>query len=71
MKNSIVEVFWEDARVSVDGSMPELPVMRSIGVIIDRNKKRILLCSMFGMDKDPRIITAIPTSLVRNVRRVR
>ena len=71
MKDKIVEIFWEDAFVSVDGSMPELPVMRSIGVIIDSNKTRILLCSMYGKDNDPRIITAIPKSLIRKVRKIK
>ena len=66
----IYTVTWADARVSVDGSFPNLPIMTSIGVIIKKDKERVLICSLFGENDEPRVITAIPASLIRKIKKV-
>ena len=67
---TIVTVQWIDARVSVDGSNPTLPLMTSIGVITHRDKEKVVVCSLFGENKDQRVLTAIPKSLIRKIKKV-
>ena len=68
MGMKVVIVQWLDARVSVDGTSPTLPLMTSIGVITHKDKEKIILCSMFGENKDQRVIMAIPTVLVKSIK---
>jgi hypothetical protein len=65
--NRAVCVKWLDAQVSVDGTPPTLPVMTSYGVVIVSAKDRICLCSMFGEDNEPRVVMAIPRSLIKTI----
>ena len=67
---TIYTVTWEDARVSVDGSNPTLPLMTSIGVITHKDKEKIVICSLFGEGMDPRILTVIPRSLIRKIKKL-
>ena len=67
---TIYTVEWIDARVSVDGSIPTLPLMTSIGVIIKKDKEKVLVCSLFGENNDPRVIIAIPASLIRKIKKI-
>ena len=66
----VVKVEWVDARVSVDGLPADLPVMTSYGIVIYKDKTKICICSLFGENNEPRIVQAIPTSLVRKIRRI-
>lgn len=67
----ICTVEWTDARVSVDGSNCTLPIMTSIGVIIDKDKDRVVICSLFGEDMEPRIVTTIPRSIIKKIKVVK
>jgi hypothetical protein len=62
-----VEITWLDAKVSVEGGLPDLPLMTSIGVVIHKDKLKTCVCSLFGPGGDPRIVTSIPTCLIKSV----
>jgi len=64
-----VIVEWWDAKVSVDGEMPDLPLMRSYGVIVYIGKDKVCIASLLGTNGDPRIITAIPRCLIKKISR--
>jgi hypothetical protein len=67
-----VIVKWVDAKVFVDPTEKfDLPIMTSIGFILSYTKEKLLLSNLIGTDNDPRIIVGIPSSLVRNVKRLR
>ena len=68
-----VVVKWVDAKVFVDPTDGpfDLPIMTSVGFLLSHTKEKLLLSNLIGTDNDPRIITAIPSSLVRNVKRLR
>ena len=66
MPHKVVKITWTDARVSVDGPC-DLPLMTSYGVIIYKDKKKVCICSLFGENGEPRIVQAIPSSLVRKI----
>ncbi len=68
MKVSVIQ--WLDARVSIDGTSPTLPLMTSIGVITHQDKEKIILCSMFGENKDQRVLMAIPKVLIRSIKKI-
>ena len=68
-----VVVRWLDAKVfieSSDGPL-DLPIMTSIGFLVSHTKEKLILSNLIGTDTDHRIIVVIPTSLVRNVKRLR
>ena len=65
----VSKVTWIDARVSVDGLPADLPMMTSYGVIIYKDKKKTCICSLFGENNEPRIVTAIPTSLILKIKK--
>ena len=67
---TISMVTWVDARVSVDGTNPTLPLMTSIGVITHKDKEKVVICSLFGEGMEPRILTAIPRSLIRKIKKI-
>ena len=64
-----VIVKWADAKVFIESSDGpiDLPIMTSIGFLISYTKEKLLLSSLIGTDTDHRIITAIPSSLIRNI----
>ena len=66
-----VEVVWRDAVVNIDGEIPEVALMTSVGYIHSKDKNRLILVSMYGSKKDPRITTTIPTSLIKSIRRLK
>jgi len=67
LTHKCVCVEWLDAKVNVDGEMPELPLMKSYGVIIYKGKDKVCIASLLGTNSDPRIITAIPRSLIKKI----
>ena len=69
--SQIHRIEWLDARVSVDGLPADLPIMTSYGIVIYKDKTKVCICSLFGENDEPRIVQAIPSSLVRNVKRLR
>lgn len=66
-RSQVHRVEWIDARVTVDGLPADLPIMTSYGVIIYKDKKKVCVCSLFGENREPRIVTAIPTSLIKKI----
>jgi len=71
VSSQVHRIEWTDARVSVDGLPADLPIMTSYGIIIYKDKKKVCLCSLFGENDEPRIVQAIPRSLVRNIQILR
>ena len=71
IKDRVVIIEWLDARVSVDGEIPNCPIMQSIGVVIQEDKGKICIASLFAPRNEPRIITAIPRNLVKKIFRLR
>ena len=71
MPRKVVEVTWEDARVSVDGCDLSLPLMTSYGVIVSRDKKKVCVCSLFGESGEPRVVQSIPTVLVQSIKKIK
>ena len=67
MKTTVVVIKWIDARVSVDGNIPTLPIMTSYGVIVHKDKEKICIASLTGEDGEGRVITAIPISLIKKI----
>ena len=63
----LVRVLWLDAKVSVDGDIPTLPIMESVGYLYERTKTRTVVVSLLGTNSDPRIITSIPSCLVKKI----
>ena len=70
-KKQVCIIEWVDARVNIDGDIPTLPLMTSVGWIIHQDKKTTIVVSLKSETGEPRITTAIPSSLVRNVKRLR
>ena len=70
-KNQVSIVEWIDARVNIDGDIPVCPLMTSVGWIIHRDKKTTIVVSLKSETGEPRITTAIPSSLVRNIKRLK
>ena len=66
-RTQVSKVEWIDARVSVDGSPADLPIMTSYGVILYRDKQVLRICSLFGEDNEPRVVMAIPASLIKKI----
>jgi len=69
--SQVHRIEWTDARVSVDGLPADLPIMTSYGIIIYKDKTKVCICSLFGENDEPRIVQAIPRSLIRNVRNIK
>ena len=63
-----VEVKWLDAKVSVDGDIPEIPMMTSIGYLYYRDKTKTVIVSLVGTNNDARIIQTIPSCLVKSIK---
>lgn len=63
----IVVCQWLDAKVSVDGDIPDLPLMTSVGYLYSRDKYKTVIVSLTGTDGDPRIIQTIPACLVKKI----
>lgn len=68
---SVNIVEWLDAKVSLDGEPSDLPIMTSIGRIIHKDKTITIICSLFGDGVHPRILTHIPTVLIKKVRTIK
>ena len=67
----IVIVEWYDAKVFVDPTDDfSLPIMTSVGYLIKKDKKKYLLANLLDEAGLPRIITAIPTVLVKSVKTI-
>ena len=63
---------WLDAKVFVDpDGKCELPIMTSVGFMVDKSKKRLLLANLVSPDNDARVLTAIPMSLVRSIKKLK
>lgn len=61
----VIEIKWRDAKVFVDPTDNfDLPIMTSIGFLMNRDKNKVLLASLIGTDGEPRVVTAIPTVLI-------
>jgi len=68
----IVLAKWLDAKVFIDpDGKCELPIMTSVGFLIDKNKKRLLLANLLAPDSDARVLTAIPMVLVQSIKKLK
>ena len=66
-KKQVCIIEWVDARVNIDGEIPTLPLMTSVGWIIHQDKKTTIVVSLKSETGEPRITTAIPTSLIKKI----
>ena len=67
----IVEIKWIDAKVFVDPTDDfSLPIMTSIGYLIKKDKEKYLLANLLADDGMPRVVTAIPTCLIKKTRKI-
>ena len=70
-KETLAVIEWIDARVNIDGDIPVCPLMTSVGWIIHRDKKTTIVVSLKSETGEPRITTAIPSSLVRKIKKLK
>lgn len=64
----IVMCQWLDAKVDVDGGIPDLPVMTSIGYLYHKDKHKTIIASLTGTNDEPRITQVVPTCLVKSIK---
>ena len=65
----IILVEWKDAKVFVDPTDDfSLPIMTSVGFLIKKDKDKYLLANLLADDDMPRVVTAVPTCLVKKVK---
>ena len=65
----IIEIQWLDAKVFVDPTDDfSLPIMTSVGYLIKKDKEKYLLANLLADDGMPRVVTAIPTVLIKSAK---
>jgi len=66
----LVIIKWTDAKCSLDGEIPELPTMTSVGFLISKDKTKTVVVSLLGTNNDPHIVTAIPSCLIKSIKKI-